>query len=172
MTALLIRKMKVEDALAVAEIHTLSWQFAYKSIVDQKFLDAIDVKKREENWKRGIETNHPPAIRLVAEMKGLVVGFACGLENRHTTKMPNCDSELWAIYAHPNHLNKGIGKALLNQFKLEMRSAGRNRLCIWALEANLRARAFYEQQGGILSGAKDVEIGSQSLPEVGYEFLL
>jgi GNAT superfamily N-acetyltransferase len=164
--------MMAEDSFNVAVIHTLAWQFAYKGIVEQNFLNSLDIKKRESSWRHGIEMNVPPIIRLVAEIDGNVIGFATGLENRKAIEMPLCDGELWAIYVHPDYLNKGVGKALLNQFKSEIRTLGRTRMCVWALKENLQARNFYESQGGVLTGVRDVKIGEQILPEVGYEFYL
>lgn len=167
---MLVRGMTSEDALAVATIHTLAWQQAYKGIVAQNFLDSIDVEKRAANWRRGIEMNDPAIIRLVATDENQILGFASGLENRTKTELPHCDAELWAIYVHPVHIGRGVGKALVDRFKGELRSTGKTRLCIWTLEANSLARRFYEKQGGILGGAKEVKIGDQLLPEVGYEF--
>jgi ribosomal protein S18 acetylase RimI-like enzyme len=164
--------MRSEDSLAVATIHTLAWQKAYKGIVDQNFLDSLDVQKRAMNWKKGIETNDPAIIRLVSCNENHISGFACGLENRTKTELPDCDAELWAIYVHPDYMNQGFGKALVDQFKEDLRSTGKTRFCIWVLKANLPARRFYEKQGGVLAGCKDVKIGAQQLPEVGYEFVL
>jgi ribosomal protein S18 acetylase RimI-like enzyme len=170
--SMLVRRMRSEDSLAVATIHTLAWQKAYKGIVDQSFLDSIDIQKRAANWKRGTETNDPAIIRLVSGNESHIFGFACGLENRTKAELPDCDAELWAIYVHPDHMNQGFGKALVDQFKEELRSMEKARFCIWTLEANLQARRFYEKQGGRLTGFKEVKIGDQQLPEVGYEFVL
>ena len=167
-----IRKMRLDDAFEVATIHTLSWQTAYKGIVDQKLLDSIDIQKRTANWKTGIETNTPPIVRLVVERDGQVIGFACGLENRTKTEAPNCDSELWAIYVHPKHSREGAGHALFNYFKAELCRLGKRKLCVWTLKENNLAKAFYEKQGGALFGSKHIKIGDQTLPEVGYEFAL
>lgn len=164
--------MKLEDALEVAKIHTFSWQHAYKGIVEQRFLDSIDLEERRLGWKRGIENDVPPSVRIVAEYDGIVIGFASGLENRKKTEMPHCDAELWAIYVQPEHFDKGAGKALLSSFKAELHLLGMKNLCIWALTENKRARRFYESQGGILRSSREIKIGDQLLPEVGYEFKL
>ena len=162
--------MKPEDSLEVARIHTLSWQKAYKGIVDQNFLDSIDIEKRAASWKTGIETNDPCIIRLVSEKNNHILGFACGLENRTKIELPDCDAELWAIYVHPDHENQGAGKSLLEYFKEELRLAGKTRFCVWAIKENLPARRFYEKLGGVPKGSKKVKIGDQQLAEVGYEF--
>ena len=170
---MLIRKMEPRDSLSVATVHTQSWQYAYKGIVSQSFLDALDIQKREEAWRKGAETNHPPIIRLVLESAGKVVGFATGLDNRSKVEMPDCDSELWAIYVAPDQLGKGFGAAIFKKFTSELRVLGKKQFCVWVLKENFRARGFYESQGGKLSSVcKEAKIGEQLLSEVTYVFQL
>ncbi len=110
--------MKIEDSLAVATIHTLSWQYTYRGIMNQSFLDNISIAKRETNWRLGIEKNDPKLIRLVAQDGNQILGFICGLENRSLDLLPSCDSELWVIYVHPQASGKGVGNKLTNNFLL------------------------------------------------------
>ena len=170
--ALLVRRMKPEDAPSVAEIHIASWREAYRGIIRQDFLDSLDVAQRSAGWKAGVEKNDPPILRLVCEREGKILGFACGLGNRSPTEMPDCDSELWAIYVDPQSTRGGVGRALLEGFKAELRAVGKTKLCIWALQENTRARRFYEKSGGVLKGTKITKIAGQELPEVGYEFVV
>ena len=168
---MLVRPMLPEDAAIVAMIHTLAWQHAYSGIIDQGFLDAIDLQKRSEGWRNGIIKNDPAILRLVAVMDEKICGFLTGLENRKADLLPHCDSELWAIYVHPAQLRNGAGKKLFARFNAELRAFGKKRFCVWALEENTPARKFYESQGGILSSVKkDIVIGEQTLIEVAYEF--
>lgn len=170
---MLIREMKPEDSGQVAAIHTLAWQHAYRGIIDQDFLDAIDLQKRELNWRKGVEANEPPLVRLVLEKAGQVVAFVCGLENRSPSQLPRCDSELWAIYVHPSHAGRGVGRALLDEFASNLRNLGKTRFCVWVLKENCGARQFYERQGGVVSQAtKESTIGQQKLIELAYEFNL
>lgn len=165
--------MIIEDSLAVATIHTLSWQHAYKGIMDQNFLDNISIAKREANWRLGIEKNDPKLIRLVACEGDDILGFVCGLENRSLDLLPSCDSELWAIYVHPQFEGKGVGKKLIEKFKEELCLLGKKQFCIWVLRDNRKARAFYERQGGVLASAeKNFQLAGGELAEVAYEFSL
>ena len=144
-----IEPMTANDSKSVAEIHTQSWQFAYKGIIPQEFLDAIDVKKREENWARGL-IEDPGLIRLVAkDNNDSIIGFVCGLHNRD--KALKIDSELWAIYVYPDQIRRGIGKLLFNTYVNELRNMGFSTMNVWVLEKNSIARGFYERMGGTLS---------------------
>ena len=165
--------MVPDDSHQVAMIHMLSWQHAYRGIVNQEVLDSLDLARSERNWKKGIENNEPPIMRLVLESDGEVAGYLCGLENRFRSLLPECDSELWAIYVHPDRSRSGFGEALLNAFAAELKCLGKTRLCVWVLAKNHGARRFYEKQGGELSEARKVfRIGEQILDEVAYEFEL
>lgn len=165
--------MKIEDSLAIATIHTLSWQHAYKGIMDQTFLDNISIEKREENWRLSIEKNDPKLIRLVACEDDKILGFICGLENRYLDLLPSCDSELWAIYVHPHFVGKNIGKKLMQKFKEELRLLGKKQFCIWVLKDNYNARIFYEKQGGIFTSAKkNFQVAGKGLAEVAYKISL
>ena len=157
--------MKIDDARAVAEIHTKSWQFAYKGIVPQDFLDAIDTNKREEKWAKGFIDN-PSLIRLVAkDDNDSILGFVCGLKCRDNN--PQIDSELWAIYVNPDKTQYGIGKSLFKSFTDELKNQGFSTMNVWVLEDNKIARSFYEKMGGKLSDhAKEIEIDGKKLIEL------
>ncbi|RYZ82665.1 MAG: GNAT family N-acetyltransferase, partial [Proteobacteria bacterium] len=133
-------------------------------------LDALSIEARAESWKRSCELNNPPNILLVAELDKQIVGIASGLEHRFKAELPTCDCELAAVYVDPTRTKSGVGRALLQRFKIEVQKLGKTKLCIWTLEANTTARRFYERQGGVQSGSKSFSIGNQTLHEVGYTF--
>lgn len=165
-----VSKMKTSHSRDVAEIHTRSWQYAYKNIISKEFLDSIDVHKREKNWSKGI-IDHPSVIRLVIEEDLQILGFACGLENRFKNIVPECEGELWAIYLNPNQTRKGAGTKLFEEFGNILKQKNMLSFCVWVLEKNLIARSFYEKIGGKISDArKTFEIDSQKLDEVCYTF--
>jgi GNAT superfamily N-acetyltransferase len=169
---MIIRNMNENDALAVATLHTETWREAYGGIIDQDFLDAIDIQKRADEWTRGI-TLPLPIVRLVAEESGELIGFASGLENRKPGLLPESDCELWELYVSHKHYRGGAGNKLFEQFKKEMLKQGKKRMSVWVLEVNHRARAFYEKNGFILSHATDyVEVGQQRLFHLCYELML
>lgn len=166
-----IEPMTIIDASSVAEIHTKSWQFAYEGIVPQDFLDAIDVKKREENWAKGI-ADDPSLIRLVAkDNNNSILGFICGLNCRDNN--PRIDGELWAVYVNPDKMHEGVGEMLFNSFTAELKDQGFTTMNVWVLEKNKIARGFYEKMGGKLSkNTNEIEIGGKKLTELSYEYEL
>jgi ribosomal protein S18 acetylase RimI-like enzyme len=101
------------------------------------------------------------------------VGFA-GLGPSHDEDAGEEAGEVYAIYVHPDHWGQGLGGALWVQAVEALRTAGYRTLTLWVLEANGRARGFYEHMGCTLDpGARKVidRQGTQ-LPVVRYRLAL
>lgn len=140
-----IRNATVEDALDMGTLHTLSWQVAYKGIIDQNYLDAIDAQKRIEKWREIIENKTPTQTILVAELNGKIIGFASG--NVHEEYKGRYFIQ--ALYLHPSYFNKGLGVPLLEGFKKATRKLGYDKMACTVLKENKRARRVYEREGGV-----------------------
>jgi GNAT superfamily N-acetyltransferase len=164
-----IREMQISDAPQVADISMRAWQSAYKGIMPDSILDNIDVKKREENWANGF-TTLPDLIRTVAvDDTNRVLGYTTGSKCRDIQAPEN--GELWAIYVDPQLVGNGIGKVLINDFKIRMKHAGFSKMYVWVLEENLSARKFYEKHDGkLFKQTKEFKVEDISLTEVSYEF--
>ncbi len=156
--------MRLDDVGAVADIHVRGWQSAYRGIMPQDFLDALDPIKRAEGWKNGIE-KQPHLIRLVSEVQGKVTGFAVGNENRTPELVPQAQAEVWAIYVDPLCWGHGAGSALLQEF----RARSKQPLCIWVATENKVGHSFYKKNGGELQSAtKNEEVGGVQIPHQVY----
>ena len=165
----LIRHAKVEDALEMGTLHTLSWQVAYKGMIKQSFLDEIDAMKRVARWREIIAKKPDIQTILVAELNGKVVGFATGNTNEDYTGR----YYLHALYLHPSYFEKGIGKNLFNAFKVEALQKGFSQLACTVLTQNKRAKYFYEREGGVYQPDLDTEFQTQDgckYPEQVYFF--
>ena len=68
-----IREATVEDARAIAEVHTRSWQVAYRGLLEQHYLDSLSVDDGEKSWLERLED---PAGVWIACDGPVVVGFA------------------------------------------------------------------------------------------------
>ena len=167
-----VRKAKVEDASAIAFVHVRSWQVAYRGHMPDEFLDGLDVEKRTHMWRE--LTRDPSKIILVAEdREGNIVGFSALGPSRDADANPNT-AEVGTIYVHPEKWEKGIGRALLSASLDQVRKREFNQVTLWVLEANQRARSFYESFGFIHDGAmKDDDDGkSFAVREVRYRLNL
>jgi L-amino acid N-acyltransferase YncA len=122
-----------------------------------EYLDGLDVEMRANMWRQLAQ--EPDKIILVAEdEEGTMVGFSAAGPSRDADANPNT-AEVSAIYVHPEKWEKGIGRALLSASLDQVRKREFDQVTLWVLEANQRARSFYESFGFILDGAvKDDDI--------------
>jgi GNAT superfamily N-acetyltransferase len=152
-----IRRARVDDAAAVAEVHTRSWRSAYEHVFGAERLARIDMDRRRDGWCRAIREG--PWDVTVAELDGRVVGFA-GTER---------GGELGTIYVLPERVGTGVGHALMAAAVDLLRSQGCVEAFLWVLADNPRARAFYEREGWQLDGAeKTAELLGVTVRELRY----
>jgi GNAT superfamily N-acetyltransferase len=79
------------------------------------------------------------------------------------------DAELYAIYVDPGRYGGGIGQALLQASLRRCTDAGHERVFLWVLEGNIRARRFYERAGFRADGTEEpFEVDGVAVPEVRY----
>jgi ribosomal protein S18 acetylase RimI-like enzyme len=64
------------------------------------------------------------------------------------------EGEVYAIYADPPYWRTGVGHALMAAGVAALAEAGRGPIRLWVLDANDRARRFYERYGFVLDGAR------------------
>jgi len=145
-----IRKAAIEDAYKIASVHVRSWQIAYRGQIPDDFLDGLDVKKRANMWRELIQ--HPDKVIFVADnTEGNIMGFCAVGPSRDSDTNPST-AEVSAIYIDPDKWHKGIGRALLSASLGEVRNRDFDQVTLWVLEANQRARSFYESFGFIQDG--------------------
>lgn len=135
---IIIRQAVKEDVRQIAEILVEDWQKAYRGIIDDDFLDAMDADQRYEIEVRRYQKY------VVATNGTAVLGYAW-LE---MTEDAAADCEVIALYVRYSKRHSGIGRCLLQYAMRHFREAGRKRMILWCLKENDEARAFYEKTGG------------------------
>lgn len=160
-----IRMAKKEDAAKIMEVNIKTWETAYASIVDPKFIE-----KRWQTYDASVERIASQIQNLemtifVAEIDGVIVGFASGGESRGA----RFEKELYAIYVIKEAQGLGIGHALFDRIKTLFIAQGAKQMIIWALAEN-PYRKFYERLGGKAELSKTRTFDEQVLDEVGYVF--
>lgn len=175
--ALVLRPGQPSDAAGIASVHVRSWQVAYRGIVPQQQLDQMSIEERTERWESIFEMDESgevPVIsdKIVAEADGEVVGFACFGPDRDRLDEHE-RGEVWSIYVDPDSWGTGAGYALLLEAMAGLREQRCTRASLWVLEANERARAFYERQGWRPDGTlQEIDVFGEQVPEVRYEINL
>ena len=69
----MIRPAIPADARPIAEVHVRTWQEAYRGIVPDAVLDALDVDDRERRWKHEWLATPPPGVETAMTTEGLAI---------------------------------------------------------------------------------------------------
>lgn len=147
-----VRAATSEDARAIAEVHVASWRAAYRGLLPDGYLDRLSVDEREAQRREHLDDPAGEWGTLVVEEDGRVVGFVTFGPSRDEDAPPGT-GEVPAIYLDPAVVGTGIGRDLFAQATTGLRHAGYGRATLWVLEANERARRFYEKAGWTWDGA-------------------
>ncbi len=153
-TPVSVRDMAEADIDAVSALRVHGWQQAYAGLMPESYLNSLsaaeDAARRREHFVAG--SSH--VINLVAEdSHGVIVGWACFGPARDQD-LPPGEGELYALYARPDLIGTGVGRALMRETLARAHYAG---LRLWVLEGNMRARRFYEQAGFRPDGATSAD---------------
>ncbi|MFF1293948.1 MULTISPECIES: GNAT family N-acetyltransferase [unclassified Streptomyces] len=160
--------MTLADCDRVAEIRVRGWQSAYRGLMPQPYLDALSVREDAERRREHLRRSDGSVVNLVAEQDGELFGWAAYGPYREG-EVRTADAELYAIYVDPGRYGAGIGHALLRESVRRCTAAGHDRMYLWVLKGNTRARAFYERAGFWPDGAEEpFEVDGVPVPEVRY----
>ena len=140
----MVRDARPEDAVAIARVHTRSWQVGYAHAFPAEALACISVDRRAENMARQLVSMPPRAVVLVAEIEDEVLGFAFVGAARGEDETVG---EVYSIYVDPDHWGSGLGRALIAEAEERLGAAGFIEAILWVLDDNPRARRFYEAAG-------------------------
>jgi len=132
-----IRRATADDIETIATIHIACWRAAYRGILPDAHLDALDLDERIGRWRKWID-----ADVFVATDDDRIIGFS-------RVK----DGEISHVYVDPNHQRSGAGRLLLRAVV----DASGCHASLWVLEDNHRARAFYEAQGFVHDGRRKTD---------------
>lgn len=166
----MIRKATQDDIPAIASLHINGWKAAYGGgLVDQAYLDSLSVEQRIKDWQGWMAAGESQT--LIAEKDGQAVGFIT--TGRTKTAPPGSSpirpmfsAEVYALYLDQSVWRQGVGTALLKQAAIDLKELKHSSLCLWVLDGNARAKAFYEKMGGQKVGSVKVDIGPNKLKEI------
>ena len=159
-----IRPADVGDAPAVARVHVETWRTAYRGLLPDDYLAALDEAGYAERWGRTLGAGMGRVY--VAEDEGQVVGFASG--GRERAGEDGFSGELYAIYVLQTAERRGHGRRLVQAVVQGLRDLRLSDMVVWVLRDNHHARHFYERLGGGYVRSQPITIGSASLQEVSY----
>ena len=152
---------KSDDRFAISKVYEESWNYAYKGIVPQDYLESIP----EGQWASHIE--QAGRKNLVMVQDGIIIGTS-GFGKSRMAEM-NGFGEIISLYFLPEYMGKGYGRLLLQAACSELKKMGFNQVFLWVLEENQSARCFYEKCGFVQTErCLFSNVGGKKLKEVQY----
>jgi ribosomal protein S18 acetylase RimI-like enzyme len=166
---IIIRLATPDDAAGIARVHVRSWQTAYRDIVHQSYLDAMDIGVRTKRWRENLDAGGPEKTFVAFDQENLT-GF--------TTVGPSRDDrypgyfEMWSIYVDPAYMGRGVGTWLFNRAIRHGIEQGFTRMFLNILADNKLGRQFYERRGGTAVRGSEftAAIGDRPYTEMKYEW--
>jgi ribosomal protein S18 acetylase RimI-like enzyme len=155
---LTVRAARPDDAYPIADVRIRAWRWAYAGIIPDETLDAMNVEASARGWREGLTRPEDGHEVRVALHEGEVRGFTAFGPYRVAPDRSAVDeryAEVYAIYVKPDHAGTGIGRALMDAAVARLAERGWREVRLWVLEANLRARRFYERFGFVLDATGD-----------------
>lgn len=163
-----IRPARVDDAQAIARVRVDCWRTAYRGMIPDGYLDAMDIDASAALWDRVLSAGRGTTSVIVADEDGEVVAFAAG--NMLEEPKHALNAELSAVYVRRDRQRMGIGTRLVDAVARAQRAHGANGLIVWVIAGNRSARAFYEKLGAALLIEQPFEWDGMPLTEAGYGF--
>jgi ribosomal protein S18 acetylase RimI-like enzyme len=180
-----IRPARPDDAAAVADIWAQTWQATYAGVMPADFLAGVTgpqgVTRRTDQLARELADERCRQGLIVAETAGpaetSIVGYARFGPERDAdgparplpaTPADGAKAELYAIYVRPRVWSTGAGRCLLAEVIERVSALRYGTLSLWVLEANTRARRFYERAGFAVTGESKTEDRFASVAEIRY----
>lgn len=163
------RTASVEDAEALARIHIEGWRSSYTNLVEQEYLDALDIEKRAAEWRQWFENGD--FYVLLACAGDTTCGFISYGKLRTPVPgmspiRPLYSAEIYGLYILPEYWRQGIGRELIRRACIDLREKRHRSLSLWVLKKNQRALAFYKALDGQRCGKKKIEIGNRTFEDV------
>jgi GNAT superfamily N-acetyltransferase len=186
---MVIRSASTADAAQIAVVMRDSWFAAYDGIIAPAIIDRATAPDggarvrqsfRMRPWQRMIAAvaRHPGRTQADPVAPD-IIGYASFGPERDVLDMPwpypltsagsgGKVAELYALYVHPAWWSTGTGRALMDQVLAKVGATGYACITLWVLEANARARRFYQRAGFIPDGARHVLDDLGGVTEIRY----
>jgi GNAT superfamily N-acetyltransferase len=172
-----IRSASTADAAQIAAVMRDSWLAAYDGIIAPAIIDRATAPDGGARVRQSFRTR--PWQRMIAAVEADIVGYASFGPERDVLEVPwpypltsagsgGQVAELYALYVHPSRWSTGTGRALMDQVLAKVRTAGYACITLWVLEANARARRFYQRAGFAPDGARHVLDDLGGVTEIRY----
>lgn len=164
----IIRTATLEDVPALAAMQLASRRAGYKPIFGDDFVE-VALEDRERDWRQMI-AERPAETRHWLLWRGDALLACCGSARSIIGSPPDPrEGELWSVNAAPEAMGSDAAWRLVSHAMDDLRERGYTSVALKCLEANTRARRFYERAGFVAEGTVDaVAMGGKATRDVVY----
>jgi GNAT superfamily N-acetyltransferase len=139
-----VRRATIDDVPEIAAAYLQAWRAGYEGLLSAAELDVEAARRAGQDWESAVTGSD--GVVIVAERSRDIVGVA----HCETVPQPGHPPWLHLLYVVPAAWGTGIATALLDEATDAMRRAGHRSACLRVVEAQGRARRFYEREGWTL----------------------
>jgi GNAT superfamily N-acetyltransferase len=147
----IIRPAKLPDARPIAEVHVRAWRAAYAGLIPDATLANLSVDAREQVWRELLARDASSTLVL---LNPTLVGWVSFGPARDPEYQRLGHQELYGLYLLEAHWGQGLGRRLYQEAERCWARTSAEGVILWVLEANARARRFYERVGYRLEPGK------------------
>ncbi|HUP74183.1 MAG TPA: GNAT family N-acetyltransferase [Acidimicrobiales bacterium] len=136
-----VRPATADDTAAIITVYLEAWRAGYEGILDPAELEVQAQKRASYDWHGAI--TRPERVVFVAEHEFVIVGVAECEPDAPTDRR----ARLQILYLVPGAWGTGAAAALVDASLAEAHRAGRRAVWLELVQAQARARRFYEREG-------------------------
>ncbi|WP_112661923.1 GNAT family N-acetyltransferase [Microvirga flavescens] len=160
-----IRHARAEDADALSKVFDAAWQESYQGIIPGVALTKMLQRRSPRWWRSALSRGRSLVVLDIGQGIAGYVSYG-----RCRDRALPADGEIDEFYLLPEYQGLGFGRRLFNAVRNDLRDGGMQRIAVWALAENERARAFYRALGGRRIAETEERIGGVPLTKVAYLF--
>src|SRR4051794_10411236 len=158
-----VRPATLDDLDAIVAVHVAGFRAGNFPHLPAGERGRLNEERAAAVWDATIGAPPPGTAVLVAEDRvGRVVGLACAGRARDDD-VAEGTGELYALYVDPESWGAGHGRALDAAARAHLHGALFGGAVLWVLEANARARRFYERCGWVADGTRREHAGATAV---------
>ena len=162
-----VRIARETDFHNIAQVYIETWRDSYAGTLPDRVL--IEMRKEKLVLSFSQTLQHHSEVLVVAEdIKEGIVGM--GSAGRNRDRRSKYLGEVYTLYVHPIHQNKGAGRTLLSHLFSELTKFNIDSSIIWVLAGN-PSRFFYEVMGGKITGVREETLWGTALKEISYGWI-
>jgi len=144
-----LRPAREADVPRLAAIFLRCFRDAYRGVLDDRVLDALELSVLEQRWRELVGAHDV----VVAIRTDDAVGMArFGADPDDPSR-----GHLFSLYVDPASAGAGVGRMLLEHVSSRLAANGFARATLWVFEQNERALRFYRAAGWRPTGAERIE---------------